>query len=95
MARSFEIGSIYGNAKRMTSNNGNGSEERSKDFIDPKGYWADLERNIRRTSREQEIVLSATTACTVGEWMFLLDCLGIEGSTRESQSSLPRGRTEF
>jgi hypothetical protein len=79
----------------MASNERNGLEETFEDFIDPKGYWADLERNIRRTSLKQEIVLTATTACTTGEWMFLLDCLGIEGITRESQSSLPRGRTEF
>jgi hypothetical protein len=38
----------------MASNNGNGSEETFEDFIDPKGYWADLERNIRRTSLKQE-----------------------------------------
>jgi hypothetical protein len=79
----------------MASNERNGSEETFEDFIDPMGYWADLGRNIRRTSLKQEIVLTATSACTTGEWMFLLDCLGIEGSTRESQSSLPRGRTEF
>ena len=34
------------------------------------------ERNIRRRALKQEIVLTATTACTVGEWMFLLDSLG-------------------
>jgi hypothetical protein len=65
----------------MASNDGNGSEETFEDFIDPKGYWADLGRNIRRTSLRQEIVLTATTACTVGEWMFLLESLGIKSST--------------
>ena len=65
----------------MASNDGNGSEETFEDFIDPKGYWADPGRNIRRTSRRQEIVLTATTACTVGEWMFLLESLGIKSST--------------
>ena len=65
----------------MASNDGNGSEETFEDFIDPKGYWADPGRNIRRTSLRQEIVLTATTACTVGEWMFLLESLGIKRST--------------
>jgi hypothetical protein len=65
----------------MASNDGNGSEETFEDFTDPKGYWADLGRNIRRTSLRQEIVLTATTACTVGEWMFLLESLGIKSST--------------
>jgi hypothetical protein len=47
-----------------------------EDFIDPKGYWSDSERNIRRTSGEQEIVLKATDACTKAEWRMrvLLDC---------------------
>ncbi len=63
----------------MASNDGNGSAEDFEDFIDPQGYWADLARNNRRTSLKQEIVLTATAACTVGEWMFLLESLGIEG----------------
>ena len=58
-----------------------GNESQSfEDFIDPKGYWADPERNIRRTSGEQHAVVKATDVCTKGEWMFLLDSLGIETS---------------
>lgn len=63
----------------MTPIDGNGSENDFQDYTDPKGYWADPERNIRRTSGEQEIVLRATDACTKGEWIFLLESLGIEG----------------
>jgi hypothetical protein len=63
----------------MTPIDGNGSEHDLEDFIDPKGYWADPGRNIRRTSGEQGIVLRATDACTKGEWLFLLESLGIGG----------------
>ena len=71
----------------MTPIDGQGSEQGPQDiedivdpedFIDPKGYWSDSERNIRRTSGEQEIVLKATDACTTAEWMFLRESLGIE-----------------
>jgi hypothetical protein len=52
----------------MTPSNGNGSEEEAlEDFIDPKGYWADAVRNIRRTSGEHDIVLKATDSCTKAE----------------------------
>jgi hypothetical protein len=66
----------------MTPVDGTGQQEfiDPEDFIDPKGYWADLERNIRRTSGKWEIVLKATDACTKAEWKFLLEGLGIEGS---------------
>jgi hypothetical protein len=64
----------------MTPTNGNGTGEGLEDFIDPKGYWADLERNIRRTSGEQGVVLKATDECTKAEWIFLLESLGISGS---------------
>jgi hypothetical protein len=71
----------YAKGHAMTANDGNGSGEGDfEDFIDPKGYWADFTRNIRRTSLKQEIVLTATKACTAGEWMFLLDSLGIAGT---------------
>jgi hypothetical protein len=42
----------------MAPNNGKQREQDPEDFIDPKGYWADPERNIRRTSGGQEIVLN-------------------------------------
>ena len=64
----------------MAPTNGNGSENEFQDFIDPKGYWADPERNIRRNSGEQEIILKATDVCTKGEWIYLLESLGIEHS---------------
>jgi hypothetical protein len=63
----------------MTPTDGNESKN-FEDFIDPEGYWADPERNIRRTSGEQQAVVRATDACTKGEWIYLLDSLGIEGS---------------
>lgn len=64
----------------MTPIDGNGSENDFQDFIDPKGYWADPERNIRRTSGEQGIILKATDGCTKAEWIFLLESLGIESN---------------
>jgi hypothetical protein len=73
----------------MTPVDGHGSEQNPQDieniidledFIDPKGYWADPDRNIRRTSGNQETILKVTDACTKGEWIFLLESLGIEGS---------------
>ena len=62
----------------MTPIDGNGSEH-FEDFIDPKGYWAHPERSIRRTSGEQQAVVKATDDCTKGEWIYLLESLGIEG----------------
>jgi hypothetical protein len=59
------------------SSNGNRPED--SDFIDPKGYWADPQRNIRRMSGEQEVVLQATQACTKGEWIYVLDSLELQG----------------
>jgi hypothetical protein len=58
---------------------GKGPEEDPDDFVDPKGYWADQERNIRRTSGDHESVFKATGVCTKVEWRFLLESLGIEG----------------
>jgi len=58
--------------------NGSGGFFEPEGFVDPKGYWADPERNIRRTSGKQETVLKATDACTKTEWRFLLESLGIE-----------------
>jgi hypothetical protein len=62
----------------MTPTDGNESQH-FEDFIDPKGYWADPERSIRRTSGDQGTVLKATDVCTKAEWMYLLESLGIEG----------------
>ena len=59
----------------MSTTNGNKRDENTDDFIDPKGYWADPERNIRRASGEQEVVLKATPACTNGEWLYVLESL--------------------
>jgi hypothetical protein len=63
----------------MTPIDGNGPHEDPQDFIDPKGYWADHERNIRRISGEQGIVLIATNGCTKAEWILLLESLGMGG----------------
>ena len=71
----------------MTPIDENESEQDFEDFIDPKGYQADSKRNIRRTSGEQEIVLKATDACTKGEWMFLLESLGIVSDDRDRFAS--------
>jgi hypothetical protein len=61
----------------MTPIDGNDSEDNLDDFIDPKGYWADAERNIRRTSGERSVIVKATNECTKAEWIFLIESLGI------------------
>jgi len=63
----------------MTPVDGHAAEE-PEDFIDPKGYWADPERNVRRKSGDKGVVLKAAQGCTEGEWKFVLDSLGIEGN---------------
>jgi hypothetical protein len=44
----------------------------SQNFIDPKGYWIDQGRNIRRTSnvglQEQPAIMRATQNCSDAEW---------------------------
>jgi hypothetical protein len=47
--------------------------EKSKrnEYIDPKGYWIDPNRNIRRLGNEdgeQAIVVRATENCSDAEW---------------------------
>jgi hypothetical protein len=47
----------------------------AKDYVDPKGYWIDAERNIRRMSGEdgkQEVVLKATDNCSDAEWLLFV-----------------------
>jgi hypothetical protein len=60
------------------SNNG-GEKERDAQYIDPKGYWIDPARNVRRLGGEQEIILSATEKCSDLEWCYLFgamrDCI--------------------
>ena len=48
-----------------------------KDYVelDPKGYWADAARNIRRMSGEQEVVLTATEECSALEWSLFCQTL--------------------
>ena len=60
----------------MAPINGNAQEE-PEDYIDPKGYWGDPQRNVRRASGERGIILTAVETCTKAEWMFLLESLGI------------------
>jgi hypothetical protein len=55
---------------------------RDDDLIDI-DYWADPERNIRRKSGQQEIILSATPACSKAEWLMLLAGLGMDGPSEE------------
>ncbi len=66
-------------AKReMTPIDGNHSQNDPQDFVDPKGYWADDQRSVRRTSGSKDIVLIAADACTKAEWAFVLESLGID-----------------
>jgi hypothetical protein len=50
----------------------------ANDYIDPKGYWADPSRNIRRLGGEQELILTAAEECSQEEWLVLLAGLGSE-----------------
>ena len=46
------------------------------DFIDPKGYWIDHARNIRRMSSdggEQPVIMRATQDCSDAEWSRLYE----------------------
>ena len=45
----------------------------ANDYIDPKRYWADPERNIRRLSGEQEIILTAAEEYSKDEWLMFLN----------------------
>jgi hypothetical protein len=50
-----------------------------QDFIDPKGYWIDNGRNIRRMSSagldEQPIIMRATQNCSDAEWSRLYEAI--------------------
>jgi hypothetical protein len=51
----------------------------SRDFIDPKGYWIDQARNIRRMSNaglhEQPVIMRATQNCSDAEWRRLYEAI--------------------
>ena len=51
----------------------------SRNFIDPKGYWIDNGRNIRRMSsvglEEQPTILRATQTCSDAEWSRLYEAI--------------------
>jgi hypothetical protein len=44
-------------------------------YVDPKGYWIDPARNVRRMSGEQEVILSAAENCSGLEWRYLFDAI--------------------
>jgi hypothetical protein len=49
----------------------NGEKQQRNEYIDPKGYWIDPARNIRRLGRtdgEQLVILRATPECSDAEW---------------------------
>jgi hypothetical protein len=50
-----------------------------RNFIDPKGYWIDQSRNIRRMStvgmHEQPVILRATQSCSDAEWSRLYEAI--------------------
>jgi hypothetical protein len=56
------------------SNNGNGAGQ-NEQYIDPEGYWIDPERNVRRMSGEQEVILSAAENCSGLEWNYLFEAI--------------------
>jgi hypothetical protein len=44
-------------------------------YVDPQGYGIDPERNLRRRSGEQEIILKRTEECFDIEWSHLLEAI--------------------
>jgi hypothetical protein len=50
-------------------------QERDAQYIDPKGYWIDPARNVRRMGGEQEVILSAADDCSDLEWRYLFDAI--------------------
>ena len=51
-----------------------------RSYIDPKGYWIDPERNIRRMGDEggeQQIIAKATEECSDAEWNRICDALKV------------------
>jgi hypothetical protein len=45
-----------------------------KNYIDPKGYWVDPSRKVRRggdEGGEQQVILTATENCSEAEWELL------------------------
>lgn len=50
-----------------------------QNFIDPKGYWIDQARNIRRMSNagllEQAVIMRATQNCSDAEWSRLYEAI--------------------
>jgi hypothetical protein len=43
----------------------------ANNYVDPKGYWIDQSRNIRRLGSEdgeQRVIVRATDACSEAEW---------------------------
>jgi hypothetical protein len=59
------------------SDNGDGIDKNEREdlYVDPKGYWIDPARNLRRVSGEQDIILSATEKCSDLEWRHLFDAI--------------------
>jgi hypothetical protein len=57
------------------SNNGAGNEVDKDQHLDPKGYWIDPARNVRRMSGEQEIIVSARDVCSVVEWNYIFEAI--------------------
>ena len=57
------------------TNNGAGNEIDKDRYLDPKGYWIDPTRNVRRMSGEQEIIVSAGENCSDLEWTFIFEAI--------------------
>jgi hypothetical protein len=56
------------------SDNGSGNEHNER-YIDPKGYWIDPERNVRRMSGSQIVILKAAEYCSGAEWNYLFEAI--------------------
>jgi hypothetical protein len=55
----------------LSANALNGEKQQRNEYIDPKGYWIDPARNIRRLGKqdgEQLVILRATPECSDAEW---------------------------
>jgi hypothetical protein len=47
------------------------------EYLDPKGYWIDPERTIRRMDGDQVVIIKATADCSDAEWkrFYVADCI--------------------
>jgi hypothetical protein len=72
----------------LNANALNGQKPERNEYIDPKGYWIDPRRNIRRLGDkdgEQAVILLATPQCSDAEWdrfySAIISCVDVQKDT--------------